>query len=259
MEASDLSGTVLAARDLYKAFRVDGRITRALEGISVGARAGEFVTLIGPSGSGKSTLLNVLCGLLRPDRGQVLLHGQPSRDRELLGRVGYMPQQDLLLPWRTVLDNVLLGPEIAGEDLARARGEARAALERFGLAGFEDDYPATLSGGMRQRAALLRTFLCRQEVVLLDEPLGALDALTRLQLRQWLLDVWGEFRQTVIFVTHDVDEAVTMSDRVYVFSPRPATVVDEIAIDLPRPRTRDTTADPRFAAYRKTLLEALGL
>jgi len=253
------AAALLAARDLHKAFRVDGRITRALQGISMEARAGEFVTLIGPSGSGKSTLLNILCGLLRADRGQVLFHGQPAGDRDLLGRIGYMPQKDLLLPWRSVLDNVLLGPEIAGRDLSLARREAREALEHFGLAGFEADYPATLSGGMRQRAALLRTFLCRQEVVLLDEPLGALDALTRLQLRRWLLDVWGEFRQTVIFVTHDVEEAVYMSDRVYVLSARPGTVVAEVPIDLPRPRGRETTSDSRFAAYRAALFEALGL
>jgi len=259
MEASTGPAPALATRSLYKSFRVDGRLTRALDGISLEVQTGEFVTVIGPSGSGKSTLLNVLCGLLRPDRGQVLLYGEPVRDRDLLGRVAYMPQRDLLLPWRSVLDNVLLGPEIAGQDLPQAREEAREALAHFGLAGFEDNYPATLSGGMRQRAALLRTFLCRQEVVLLDEPLGALDALTRLQLRQWLLDVWSAYRRTVLFVTHDVDEAVAMSDRVYVFSPRPATVVAELAIDLPRPRSRDTTGDSRFALYRRALLEALGL
>lgn len=259
MSDSATPGAVIAARDLYKAFRVDGRITRALQGISLEARAGEFVTLIGPSGSGKSTLLNILCGLLRAERGEVLFHGQPASDRALLGRVGYMPQRDLLLPWRSVLDNVLLGPEIAGRDLTVARREAREALAHFGLAGFEEDYPATLSGGMRQRAALLRTFLCRQEVILLDEPLGALDALTRLQLRGWLLDVWSEFRQTVLFVTHDIEEAIYMSDRIYVLSPRPATVVAEIAVDLPRPRGRETTSDPRFAACRAALFEALGL
>ena len=251
--------TILAARNLSKAFRVDGRITRALEDISLEARAGEFVSIIGPSGSGKSTLLNILCGLLRADAGEILFHGQPATDRELLGRIGYMPQKDLLLPWRSVLENVLLGPELQGRDLAASRRAAQEALAHFDLAGFADDYPATLSGGMRQRVALLRTFLCEQEVILLDEPLGALDALTRLTLRRWLLDVWAEFRRTVILVTHDVEEAVYLSDRVYVLSPRPARVVQEMAIDLPRPRGRETTQDPGFGAYREALLEALGL
>lgn len=251
--------TILAARRLSKAFRVDGRITHALEDISLEARAGEFVSIIGPSGSGKSTLLNILCGLLRADGGDILFHGEPATDRALLGRIGYMPQKDLLLPWRSVLENVLLGPELMGRDMATARQEAEEALAHFDLAGFAEDYPATLSGGMRQRVALLRTFLCRQEVILLDEPLGALDALTRLTLRRWLLDVWAEFRRTVMLVTHDVEEAVFLSDRVYVLSPRPARVVQELTIELPRPRTRDTTEAPRFAAYRSALLEALGL
>jgi len=169
------------------------------------------------------------------------------------------PQKDLLLPWRSVLENVLLGPELMGRDMAAARQEAEEALAHFDLAGFAEDYPATLSGGMRQRVALLRTFLCRQEVILLDEPLGALDALTRLTLRRWLLDVWAEFRRTVVLVTHDVEEAVFLSDRVYVLTPRPARVVEELTIDLPRPRVRETTEEPRFAAYRSALLEALGL
>jgi ABC-type nitrate/sulfonate/bicarbonate transport system ATPase subunit len=249
--------TVLAARRLSKTFRVDGRLTPALRDVSLEARPGEFLTLIGPSGCGKSTLLAILCGLLQPDEGEVLLHGRPASG--LLGRVGYMPQRDLLLPWRRVLDNILLGPQIMGRDLRAEREEARGALARFGLEKFAGDYPATLSGGMRQRVALLRTFLCRQEITLLDEPLGALDALTRLQLRQWLLEVWSRYRQTVVFVTHDVEEAVFMSDRVYVLSPRPATVAAEVAIELPRPRTRELLAAPRFIAYRQELLGALGL
>jgi ABC-type nitrate/sulfonate/bicarbonate transport system ATPase subunit len=236
---------------------VNGRLTPALRDIRLEARAGEFLTLIGPSGCGKSTLLAILSGLLRPDSGEVLLHGRPVAD--LLGRVGYMPQRDLLLPWRRVLDNVLLGPQIMGRDLRAERQEARSALERFGLQPFAGDYPATLSGGMRQRVALLRTFLCRQEITLLDEPLGALDALTRLQTREWLLEVWSRFRQTVVFVTHDVEEAVFLSDRVYVLSPRPASVAGEVRIELPRPRTRELLDDPRFLGYRRKLFGALGL
>jgi len=170
-----------------------------------------------------------------------------------------MPQRDLLLPWRRVIDNVILGAEIMGRDLETARYEANECLGAFGLEGFADNYPATLSGGMRQRVALLRTFLCKQEITLFDEPLGALDALTRLQLQRWLLDVWTRFRQTVIFVTHDVDEAVFMSDRVYVLTPRPGSVKAELRIELPRPRQREITSDRLFLQYRHQLLRSLGV
>jgi ABC-type nitrate/sulfonate/bicarbonate transport system ATPase subunit len=249
----------LAARDVRKAFRVDGRVTRALDGVSLEVDAGAFVTLVGPSGCGKSTLLNILCGLLRADEGHVLLHGEAATPADLVGRIGYMPQRDLLLPWRTVLDNLILGPEIAGHPREAAREEARMLLVDFGLAGFEDAYPATLSGGMRQRAALLRTFLCRREIVLLDEPLGALDALTRLQMRRWLQDVWARFGQTVVLVSHDVEEAVFLSDVVYVLSPRPARLLEAVRIDLPRPRADALLSHPRFTAYRRELLSALGV
>ena len=247
----------LELRQISKAFRVNGRLVQALEGVSLWAKPQEFVSLIGPSGCGKSTLLNIICGLMQPDSGEILLHGVHERHR--LGRIGYMPQRDLLLPWRKLLDNIILGPEVMGRDLDEARREARELLPLFGLAGFEDSYPSTLSGGMRQRAALMRTFLCRQEIVLLDEPFGALDALTRRTMRKWLLDVWAQFRQTVIFVTHDVEEAVFLSDRVYVFSPRPGKVIHELEVNLPRPRTERLSSDPRFVAYRDELLSALGI
>ncbi|MBC7235676.1 MAG: ABC transporter ATP-binding protein [Chloroflexi bacterium] len=240
-----------------KAFRVDGRVVMALRDVSLEARREEFVTLIGPSGCGKSTLLNLICGLLKPDAGEIFLYGDPKAQR--LGRVGYMPQRDLLLPWRSVMDNILLGPEVSGRDLTAARKEARQLLPLFGLDGFENHYPATLSGGMRQRAALMRTFLCKQEIVLLDEPFGALDALTRRIMRRWLLDVWAQFRQTLIFVTHDVDEAIFLSDRVYVMSPRPGTILREVTIPLPRPRSERMVSQADFAALRQDLLQALGV
>ena len=212
----------IEVRGLSKAFRVDGRRVETLLDVNVWAAPGEFVTLIGPSGCGKSTLFNIICGLLKPDAGEVCLDGEPATVR--IGQVGYMPQKDLLLPWRRVLDNVTLAPEIAGEDLEAARQEARALLPLFGLEGFDDAYPATLSGGMRQRAALLRTFLTHKDVMLLDEPFGALDAITRIELQDWLLEVWRHLRKTVLFITHDVEEAVFLSDRIYVLSPRPARV-----------------------------------
>jgi ABC-type nitrate/sulfonate/bicarbonate transport system ATPase subunit len=242
-------------RQVHKAFRVDGKMVTALAGVDVVARKGEFVVLIGPSGCGKSTVLNILCGLMQPDSGEVLLDGEPVRHRT--GLVGYMLQKDLLLPWRKVLDNVILGPEISGLDRNVAREEAVQLLPLFGLEGFEDSYPATLSGGMRQRAALLRTFLCRRNAMLLDEPFGALDALTRRGLQEWLLEIWGRFRQTILFITHDVDEAVYLADRVYVMTPRPGRIKLELDVPLPRPRQREMITSNEFAAVKAELLASL--
>jgi ABC-type nitrate/sulfonate/bicarbonate transport system ATPase subunit len=242
-------------REVRKTFRVDGRLVTALGGVSLSARKGEFVVLIGPSGCGKSTLLNIVCGLMEPDSGEVLLDDQQVSDRT--GLVGYMLQKDLLLPWRKVLDNVVLGPEISGLSRKEARQEALQLLPLFGLEGFEGSYPATLSGGMRQRAALLRTFLCRRDVMLLDEPFGALDALTRRHLQQWLLDVWRRFGQTIVFVTHDVDEAIYLADRVYVMTPRPGKVKLELEIRLSRPRQPEMMTSRLFGSLKGQLLSAL--
>lgn len=247
--------TKLELRGITKRFRVDGRLVVALEDVSLALREGEFVTLVGPSGCGKSTLLNIACGLLQPDQGEILLDGEPAPER--LGRLAYMPQRDLLLPWRTVLENVVLGPEVAGQDLQAARGEAMALMPLFGLQGFERALPATLSGGMRQRAALLRTFLCHREVMLLDEPFGALDALTRAQLQEWLLRVWAQFRKTILFVTHDVEEAVFLADRVFVMTPRPGRIQMEVEVPLPRPRDRTLTCTGPFMELKERLLAAL--
>ena len=242
-------------RDLHKTYSVDGRLVEALEGVSLHAAAGSFVTVIGPSGCGKSTLFGVVCGLQQADRGEICFDGVPVTQRA--GSVGYMPQRDLLMPWRNVLDNVILGPEVHREDLAAARREARELLPLFGLDGFADAYPASLSGGMRQRAALLRTFLCRKNIMLLDEPFGALDAITRSDLQQWLLQVWQRFRYTILFITHDVEEAIFLSDVVYVLTPRPARVRTTLTIPLPRPRTQDVILTPEFAALKRRLLDEL--
>jgi len=241
--------------EVYKAFRVNGTIVTALAGVNLAAARGEFITLIGPSGCGKSTLLNIICGLIEPDSGEVLLDGQPVRQRT--GMVGYMLQKDLLLPWRKVLDNLILGPEIAGSDRKAARQEAESLLPLFGLQGFEHSYPATLSGGMRQRAALLRTFLCQRNVMLLDEPFGALDALTRRDLQQWLTEVWERFRQTILFVTHDVDEALYLADRVCVMTPRPGRIKLELHVPLRRPRQRDMLSSNEFMTLKGELLASL--
>jgi ABC-type nitrate/sulfonate/bicarbonate transport system ATPase subunit len=245
----------IEVQGVSKTFRVNGRRVETLLGVSLWAARGEFVTLIGPSGCGKSTLFNVICGLQEPDTGEIWLDGAPVGVRT--GQVGYMPQKDLLLPWRRVLDNVILGPEIAGEDLQVARQEARSLLPLFDLERFAADYPATLSGGMRQRAALLRTFLTHKDVMLLDEPFGALDAITRIELQDWLLKVWRHLRKTILFITHDVEEAIFLSDRIYVLTPRPARVKLELTIPLPRPRTREMVVTDAFVSVKGNLMRAL--
>lgn len=229
----------------------------ALAEISFSAKAGNFITLIGPSGCGKSTLFNIIVGLTEPDTGEICLNGTPLPQRT--GMFGYMPQRDLLLPWRSVLNNVILGPELAGDDLKAARQEAASLLPLFGLEGFGQAYPATLSGGMRQRAALLRTFLTHREVMLFDEPFGALDALTRRDLQTWLLDIWQRFNKTILFITHDVEEALFLSDRVLVMSPRPGRVALDLTVDLPRPRQMTILVEPHFIELKARLLATLGL
>jgi ABC-type nitrate/sulfonate/bicarbonate transport system ATPase subunit len=243
-------------RGVSVTFYGEDRTVRALENVSLDVLPGEFVTLIGPSGSGKSTLFNVIVGLLEPDEGQVCIDGDVCRERA--GRVAYMPQRDLL-PWRTVVDNAIIPLELRGVRRDEARARARAMLPLFGLEEFEEVYPAALSGGMRQRAALLRTVLTDREILLLDEPFGALDALTRRELEDWLLGIWREFGRTALFITHDVEEALYLADRVVVLSERPGHVVKRLDVDLPRPRRRGVIAEPRFGEQLAELLEALGL
>jgi ABC-type nitrate/sulfonate/bicarbonate transport system ATPase subunit len=240
-----------------KTFVGNGRTVPALRDVSFKVMPGEFVTIIGPSGSGKSTLFNLCVGLLEPDEGSIMVDGDKPQSR--LGMLGYMPQRDLLLPWRTVLDNVLLSQDIKGIPRRESRRQALEMFQRFGLESFEHDYPASLSGGMRQRAALLRTWLTGCDTLLLDEPFGALDALTRKELQDWLLGVWQEFGRTVVFITHDVEEAVYLADRVVVLSARPGTVRRELAVGLPRPRRQRMVAEPGFADLVRGLLGDLGV
>jgi ABC-type nitrate/sulfonate/bicarbonate transport system ATPase subunit len=243
--------TALEARGLTKTYAAAGgnEPLLALSDVSLELGAGEFVSLVGPSGAGKSTLLKILAGLISASAGAVLLDG--CAPDALLGRVGYMPQDDLLMAWRTTLDNVTIGLELAGVSRAQARVRARAELPRFGLEGFEGHWPRALSGGMRQRAALLRTFLSGRDVLLLDEPLGALDALTREEMREWLLEVWESDRKTILLVTHDVEEAVFLSDRVYVMSGRPGHIRATVDVPLPRPRAQELTDTPEFIALEQ--------
>lgn len=241
--------------NVWKRFGTAQAQTVAVSGVNLRIAKSEFVTLVGPSGCGKSTLFNMIAGLLVPDDdGSLLFGGAPQRDGQLLGKVSFMPQRDLLFPWRTVLDNAILALEVEGVPRKEARERARAMLPEFGLAGFADHYPHQLSGGMRQRVALMRTFLFERDLMLLDEPFGALDALTRTRMQHWLLELWARHRRTVLFITHDIDEAILLGDKVLVMTARPGTVKSETRIDLPRPRDPSIVLTPEFIDLKQRLL-----
>jgi len=229
--------------------------TVALQQSTISIERGSFVSIVGPSGCGKSTLFNVVAGLLKPEKGDVLLDGKSVVGTT--GHVGYMLQKDLLVPWRTVLGNITLGARLTRRVTPKDREQAVSAATRYGLGDFLNHYPGSLSGGMRQRVALMRTLALNQPLLLLDEPFGALDAQTRFEMQQWLLQVWRDSERTVLFITHDVDEAVFLSDRVLVMSPRPGRVVDDLSIDLPRPRTLETLTSPAFTDLKARILKEL--
>jgi ABC-type nitrate/sulfonate/bicarbonate transport system ATPase subunit len=230
------------------------RVT-ALQGVDLSVRRDEVLAVVGPSGCGKSTLLELLAGLQEPDEGTVSAAGATdAAARRAL--CAYMPQRDLLLPWRTALANAALALECQGVPRSEARRRAAPLFERFGLAEFEHARPTELSGGMRQRVAFLRTLLPGRELLLLDEPFGALDSITRASMQRWLADALDQEPRTVLLVTHDVEEAVFLADRVAVLSPRPGRVVAEIDVELERPR--DVTS-AEFGAVKRRALEALGL
>ncbi len=240
----------------HRFVRPDRSVFTALAGLDLAIEAGTFVSLIGPSGCGKSTIFNAVAGLLAPSDGTVAIDGEDATGT--IGRVGYMLQKDLLLPWRTVLDNIILGLEVRGASVKEARAYALPFLLRYGLGGFEHAYPSALSGGMRQRAALLRTLLFDSDIVLLDEPFGALDAQTRGRMQEWLLQLWQDFRKTVIFVTHDVDEAVYLSDVIHVMAAQPGRLIATLDVELPRPRPRSLALTTGFAAVKERCLALLG-
>lgn len=249
---------VLEVRDLRHVFdRADGAPLPVLDGVDLTVHSGQFAALIGPSGSGKSTLFNILAGLDRPTGGSARILGA-----EVTGpgaQVGYLPQKDLLFPWRTVEANAALGLEIQGVARKQARAQVRPLLAEFGLGGFEGAYPAQLSGGMRQRAALLRTVAMGRPILLLDEPFGALDSLTRTQTQLWLADMRARHGWTIVLVTHDIREAVLLADTVHVLSARPGRITARIEVDLPQPRTAETFHLPRFAELERRLLGELGM
>jgi ABC-type nitrate/sulfonate/bicarbonate transport system ATPase subunit len=247
--------TKLRLDQVSMAFHTPNGIFAALAPVALTIEQGRFVSIIGPSGCGKSTIFNIVAGLLEPSGGQVLIDGTTATGT--IGRVGYMLQKDLLLSWRTVLDNVVLGMEIQGVPLPAARERALPLLHRYGLSGFEYLYPNALSGGMRQRAALLRTLLFDTDIILLDEPFGALDAQTKLQMQEWLLGLWSDFGKTVVFVTHDIEEAIYLSDEVHVMATRPGRIVESITVPIARPRARNATLTPEFIAIKQQCLALL--
>ncbi|GIP05922.1 MULTISPECIES: ABC transporter ATP-binding protein [Paenibacillus] len=244
----------LEVRSLHITFRERRSEVHVLDGLSLQVQPGEFVSLIGPSGSGKSTLFHIIGGLTAPDAGSVLMDGQDVTGEK--GRIAYMPQQPALFPWRTVEDNVLLPEELRGTSKTAARENARSWMERAGLAGFEKAYPHTLSGGMQQRAAFLRALMSPQEVMCLDEPFSALDALTRGDMQRWLLDIWEDTRRSVLMITHHIEEALLLSDSIYILSARPGTILKRVKVPFPRPRREDILNDPSFIAL-KTEISAI--
>jgi ABC-type nitrate/sulfonate/bicarbonate transport system ATPase subunit len=228
---------------------------QVLQDISLAIRPGEFVSILGPSGAGKSTLFRLLTGALTPARGEILFDGNPLDTAS--SPFAFMPQRDALMPWRRIIDNTTLGLEVQGMSRREARKRVEPLFAEFGLTGFEQHYPSALSGGMRQRAALLRTVVQDRPMLLLDEPFGALDALTRAGMHRWLEGMWMRHQWTAMLVTHDVREAVHLSDRIYVLSPRPASIVEVLDIPLPRPRNRKGAAGAEAARIENAILETL--
>jgi ABC-type nitrate/sulfonate/bicarbonate transport system ATPase subunit len=226
-----------------------------IDNVSLTIKEKEFVSLLGLSGSGKSTIFNIISGLMLPDAGEIIIDG--NNFTGVTGRVSYMYQKDLLLPWKYIIDNVSLPLIIKGQRRKKARSKVAKYFELFGLKGFEYKYPFQLSGGMKQRAALMRTFFFFSDIMLLDEPFGGLDAITRSRMQSWLLEVLPTLNAAVLFITHDIEEAIYLSDRIYIISDRPAQVSEEIKIDFPRPRNYDITTTESFNALKKYVLSKL--
>ena len=250
---------LIVVEQLEKTFTGGVRTVTALERVSFAIREGNFVSIVGPSGCGKSTLLKIISGLLSPSSGKIAVAGAEVSGP--LENVGMVFQAPVLLKWRSVLGNILLPVEFAKMDLPSHVEKARALIKLVGLEGFEEMYPHELSGGMQQRASLCRALVTDPQLLLMDEPFGALDAMTRDELDMELLRIWEERKKTVLFVTHSIQEAVFLSDLVFVMSARPGRLLEEIAIDLPRPRTLEMMSAANFGDYTlriRALLSAAG-
>lgn len=223
-----------------------------LKDLSFSIHDAEFVSIVGPSGSGKSTLFHLIGGLLSPDNGEIRLDGNIINGKR--GSISYMPQSPSLFPWRTILENVMLGGEILGKKDKQA---ALEMIERAGLGGYENAYPDQLSGGMKQRAAFIRSMLSPQALICLDEPFSALDEFTRLEMQKWLLSIWEENKRSILFVTHNIEEALYLSDRIVVLSTRPAAVKTEFKIPFPRPRDESIVLTEEFLHWKKKIYNEL--
>ncbi len=247
----------LELRDIRKTFKSRSGTVPVLNGLSLKVMNEDFFGIIGPSGCGKTTIFNIIAGLFEPDSGEILLDGKPTDG--LRGRVGYMMQKDLLFPWRTVLQNVLLGLQVRGKSAAESKDVARQYLSTFGLGGFENSYPRQLSGGMRQRVALIRTLIVDPDILLLDEPFSALDYQTRLYLEGVLVEAVQKFKKTVILVTHDIDEVVALANRVVVLTKRPASTKAIHTIDIQEHNPMAARSDPKFSEYFHRLCAELDI
>ena len=248
----------LTMENLSCTLRSAAGILPVLKDINLSISPGEFVSLLGPSGSGKSTLLKIAAGIIPPDSGRVTISGESFEGRVTSKKkTGYMPQKDLLLPWKTTVQNAALPLIASGVSRKDAEKEAAEYMQQFGLDGFEDVYPHQLSGGMRQRAALLRTFLIKSNILLLDEPFAALDAITRQKMAAWLANIQDKYQKTVLFVTHSVEEAIFLSGRVYVITKRPGTIILEKKINIPHPRKKEIITTEEFVALKEELLASL--
>ncbi len=226
-----------------------------LKDISLELKENQFVSVLGPSGCGKSTLFNIIAGLLKPDEGSILIEGEDYTGRT--GRVSYMYQKDLLLPWKTVLGNVSIPLVLKGQTKQQAHNQASQYLTMFGLEGFGQHYPFQLSGGMRQRAALLRTYLFSNDIMLLDEPFGGLDAITKRKMHYWLLGLLENLQTSILFITHDIDEAIFLSDKIYVLSQRPAQVKEIFDVHISRPRNSKSFVSDNFNQIKEKILNIL--
>lgn len=244
--------SVLEVKGVSKSF--DGE--EIIRDISLNLQEGEIVSLLGVSGGGKTTLFNLIAGLTVPDEGNIYLQGEDVTGKP--GNVSYMLQKDLLLPYRTILDNVALPLTVRGMKKSEAREKAAGYFEEFGLVGAEMKYPSEVSGGMKQRAALLRTYLFSEKVALLDEPFSALDMLTKASVHEWYLDVMEKIKLSTLFITHDIDEAILLSDRIYLLTGKPGTLTKEIVIKEPKPRKKDFNLSENFLQYKKEIISHLG-
>jgi NitT/TauT family transport system ATP-binding protein len=249
----------IEVRGLAKSFSLGARPIAAVDDVSFTVRRGEFVALLGPSGSGKSTVLNMIATLLAPTRGEILIDGKPIVAHRATRDVGYVFQRDTLFPWRSVAANIGYGLELAGAPRREQAERVAECIAQAGLRGFENAYPAALSGGMRQRAALMRAIVVRPQVLLMDEPFGALDTHTRIDMHDVLLKIWDREQQTVLFVTHDLGEALTLADRIILFSARPGRIKESFDVDLPRPRDAISLPEtPRYAELFSRIWHSLG-